>query len=56
MRCKSLSIIPKGFSIKTPLHSRRSSKIVQRANQTILKDRIRFHWHNKASQFQKIQQ
>jgi hypothetical protein len=56
MRCTSQGIIPKGLSKKIPVNSRRSSKIVQRASKSLLGDRIHFHWHNKTSQLQKIQQ
>jgi hypothetical protein len=55
MRCKSQGIIPKGISIKIPVNSQLSPKIVQRASKAPLKDRTHFHWHNKASQLQKIQ-
>jgi hypothetical protein len=47
---------PQSFSVKTPSNSRRTSKIVQRASQALLRDRIHFHWRNKASQVQKIQE
>jgi hypothetical protein len=43
MRSKSQGIIPRGFSIKTPFNSRRSSKIAQRASQAFLRNRIHFH-------------
>jgi hypothetical protein len=56
MRYKSQGIIPKGFPIKTPVSSRHFSNIVQHASKALLVDRIHFHWHNKASQLQKIQQ
>jgi hypothetical protein len=49
MRCKSQGIIPKGFSIKTPINSRRSSNIVQRASKALVRDRIHFHWHNNVT-------
>jgi hypothetical protein len=56
MRCKSQSIIPKGLLVKTPYSSRRSYKIAHRASMAILRDRIHFHWNNKASILQKIHQ
>jgi hypothetical protein len=57
MRCKSQAISPKGFSVKTAFNSRRTSKIIQRASRlALLRDRIHFHWRNKASLLQKIQE
>jgi mannosyltransferase OCH1-like enzyme len=56
MRWKSQGILPKAFSIKTPFSGRRTSNIVQRASQALLRDRIHFHWHNKDSQLQKVQE
>jgi hypothetical protein len=56
MKCKSQAISPKGFSVKTPFNSRRTSKIIQRASLALLRDRIHFHWRNKASLLQRIQE
>jgi hypothetical protein len=52
-RWKSQGIIPTGFYVKTPINSRRSSKIAQRASNA-LRDRLRFQWCNKVLLHQKI--
>jgi hypothetical protein len=54
-RCKSQCIL-QTVLYKTPVNSRRSSRIDQRVSKALLRDRIQFQWHNKASQIQKIQQ
>jgi hypothetical protein len=48
--------MPKCLSIKTPVCSQRLFKIVQQASKALLKDRLQFHWGNKAFQLQEIQQ
>jgi hypothetical protein len=53
MKCKSQNIIPKGFLIKTPFISRRSSRISYRASKALLRDRIHFHWSNNVAQLKK---
>jgi hypothetical protein len=52
----SQGINPKGFSIKTLVNSRRSSKIVQRATKALLRDSTHFHCHNNTFRLQEIKQ
>jgi hypothetical protein len=47
MRYQSQGTILRYFSIKTPISSRCSSKIVQRAIKALLRDRIHFQWQNR---------
>jgi hypothetical protein len=44
------------LSRKNHVNSQRSSKIVPHNIKALLRDRIHFHWHNKVSQLQKMQQ
>jgi hypothetical protein len=51
MRCKSQGSIPKGFFVKTPVSSLRSSRIAQHATTALLRDRIHFHWKNSRHRY-----
>lgn len=55
MKFKFWSIILKGFSLRTPINSEHSFKIVKYVRKALPRDRIHFRWDNKVCQLKRIQ-
>jgi hypothetical protein len=48
-KCKVRVIFPKGFTLKAPCHSHRSSKITLQASKALLRDRTQFYYFKKVT-------